>query len=217
MGGDAGYSLEACSVVHDRLTAYTHVSSGTTHVTTVQISTGKVLIEQDTCGDVQCTSKGVMETVTTADARISAEEEPNKPILIRTLKDGKLRALREQGALIALSADGTRLLIGPGNPNYINGSVSTPLSLIDITADRVLWSTANTGEVMPGNVAMQPNSNVLAVAVPDHAPAPYSPGLSTKPPLPVPAHVVLLLGSGNALHTQTTTATDVYSLLEFLP
>ena len=213
LGDDAMYYLAACSSVNDRVSVYRQVSSGTLYVATLQISTGRLIMEHDLCPDQAC-REAAFWTAATPDARLAVESHPGRALRLRNLLTGSSRLLRERGSVITLSPDGSRLLAGPDMGGLADGNTSTPLMLIDVNSDTVLWSR-QAGVVVRDDVAVQPGGHAVAVAWRPTTPD-YSPGPDHKVPMPPPSHLTLLLPTGASVQVRDL-STDVYTLLSFAP
>jgi hypothetical protein len=213
LGDDAMYYVAACSTVNDRVAVYRQVSSSTLYVATLQISTGRLLMEHDLCPDQACT-EAAFWTAATPDARLAAESHPGRAMRLRNLFTGTSWLLRERGSVITLSPDGSRLLAGPDMAGLADGNTSTPLVLIDVSTDTVLWSR-QAGVVIRGDVAVQPGGHAMAVAWRPTTRS-YSPGPDGKVPMPPPSRLTLLLPTGASVQARDL-STDVYALLGFAP
>jgi hypothetical protein len=187
LGGDAGYNVEACAVKEDRIVAYRGVDTSIVLVTAVQISTGRVELSQSLCNPPSaCTPEDV---AVTPDGRVSAEAGPDGIVHIRDLGNGRLRTLAPRGGVLALSSDGSRLLMGTSSwtPNR-------PLMLVDAASGRVLWTLAG-AVVDPFASGSEPRGSAIALAWhPPAPPATVRPDF-TYPPGP-PSTLVLLRPGG---------------------
>ena len=197
--GQSGWNLESCSIAGDRLVTYFGVDMMTTGVLVSRISTGAPILHQSNlCGDDQCT-QGPMWSTVTPDARWAAETLPANTVRLRDLVTGRVTPLRTTGVVLALSRDGSRLLVDRRQ----DGGPST-VSLVDVHSNTVLWShqMASPGS---SDVGVAPAGASLAISW-----HPASPGPSAQP---IP-QTLTLLSASTPFRPRDLVIFDVYSLWE---
>jgi len=198
--------VKACAVSTDRVVDYVQIGLDVTKVQVRKLSSNQVLLDQTLCAS---SSPGCGTTpdnlAVSANGRVAAESDRDGLVSIRDLTTGAVRTLPQRGGVLQISADGTRLLLG--RPNFVYGGPVYPLTLVDLSAGRVLWAHAESG-VLSSDVGTQPGGSTFAVAYSayDHNAAP-PPG-SQNPYIPSPPSTLVLLTGGTA----KTIATGIHSL-----
>jgi len=190
--GDAGYDLAACSLTTDRAVFYRQVDASTPQVTVARISTGKVIFDQSLCDEPVRCNEPPMGAIATADGRHAAESYYSGRVRLHDLVTGRVTVVAQHGMAIALSDDGTRLLVSPS----LSASDPGRVALVDVPTGRVLWT-------LPDAVVELSDAQVLrgstAFAVAWRTPPPAA-GDGLQLP---PAAMELLLPAGNGVRVVT--------------
>jgi hypothetical protein len=207
-GSDESHIVKACAVSTDRVVDYVQIGLDVTKVQVRKLSSNQVLLDQ-TLPPCASPSTGCGPTPdnlsVSANGRVAAESDRGGLVRVRDLTTGAVRTLSRRGGVLQISADGTRLLLG--RPNFVYGGPVYPLTLIDVSTGRVLWTHAESG-VLSSDAGAQPGGSTIAVAYSayDHNAAPPPGAQNDYIPSP-PSTLVLLTGG-----TARTIATGVHSL-----
>jgi hypothetical protein len=205
MGNDQYNVVKACSVSTDRVVTYVSVGPALARVQVRKLSSNKVLLDQALCPTADDCGYNLGNISVSANGRVAAESDRDGHVRIRDLTSGAVRTLSQRGGVLRISADGTRLLLG--RPSFVYGGPQYPLTLIDVSTGKVVWTHSEEG-VLGSDVGARPGGSTIAVAYSayDHNATP-PPG-AQNPYMPsLPSTLVLLNGG-----TAKTIATDIHSL-----
>jgi hypothetical protein len=170
-----------------------------------KLSSNQLLLDQALCPTANDCGYYVGNISVSANGRVAAESDKDGHVRIRDLTSGAVRTLSLRGGVLQMSADGTRLLLG--RPDFVFGGPVYPLTLIDVSTGRVLWTHAEVG-VLGSDTGTQPGGSTIAVAYSayDHNASPPPGAQNDYIPSP-PSTLVLLTGD-----TAKTIATGLHSL-----
>src|SRR5258708_3691075 len=171
MGKEEENAVKACAVSTDRVVTYAVVGPALARVRVRKLSSNQVLLDRALCPTAGDCGYNFRNISVSANGRVAAESDRDGHVRVRDLTTGAVRTLAPRGGVLLISADGTRLLLG--HPDLVFGGPVYPLTLIDVSTGRVLWTHAEAGVLSP-DAERQPGGSTMAVAYSayDHNAAP---------------------------------------------